>query len=139
MSRRLAQIASTLRRAIQSVFVRGLSDPRIKGSVSVTDVRVDPDLREATVFVSVTPEEAEAATMNGLHAAAKHIRHEVAAQVRLARVPGLRFKLDTSLKEQARVLELIARGVQELKERDASAEPDGQAASPTQTEQEEKE
>lgn len=135
MSKRQAQVASALRRAIQTVFVRGLNDPRIKGSCTVTDVRVDPDLRGATVSVSVTPEDAARATMAGLSAASKHIRHQVSGEVGFARVPDLRFRLDNSLKQQARVIELIAQGVEELRRKEGEPEDAADRASVQEEEQ----
>jgi len=98
------QIASVLRRAVQTVLSRGLADPRVKGMVSVTEVKVSPDLRHATVMVSVLPEDVSKTTMKGLTAAAKHVRHLVSNEVQMRRVPELSFKLDQSLKKQAEVL-----------------------------------
>ena len=57
MSHHLEQVASEVRRRLQDLLVRGLSDPRVRGMVSVTDVKVAPDLSEAYVKVSVLPEE----------------------------------------------------------------------------------
>jgi ribosome-binding factor A len=98
------QVASVLQRAVQAVLSRGLNDPRIKGMITVTSVKVSPDLINATVNVSIHPEESAATTMKGLHAAARHIRSQMARHVEMRRVPDLAFKLDESLKKQAEVL-----------------------------------
>lgn len=115
---RREQVGSVLKRSIQQRLLRGLADPRVKGVITVTDVKVASDLRTATVYVSVTPEEEQELTMHGLRSAAKHIRHEVSDKLTLARTPYLNFKLDKSLKTQSKVLELIARGVAEIDERE---------------------
>ncbi|MEC9372936.1 MAG: 30S ribosome-binding factor RbfA [Planctomycetota bacterium] len=116
MTHRAEQVASNLSRAIQEILVRGLADPRVKGSITVIGCRVSQDLRSATVLVSILPEEEEDLTMHGLRSAARHIRRQVGDKVDMARVPDLHFKLDKSLKTQAEVLDLIARASRELSE-----------------------
>ena len=84
-----------------------LKDPRV-GFASITRVDVSGDLRHAKVFVSVmgTPEE-QAATMKGLKNANGFLRHELAGRLTLRYMPELAFKLDTSIEEGARILDLI--------------------------------
>jgi len=84
-----------------------LKDPRI-GFASITHVEVSGDLRHAKVFVSVMGStEDQAATMKGLKHATGFLRHELAGRLVLRFMPELVFKLDTSIAEGARVLELI--------------------------------
>lgn len=109
------KLASALRRAIQDVLGRGLADPRVRGFVSVTEVRLSADLADATVMVSVLPAEHEELTMHGLRAAASHVRSRVAKEIQMRRMPRLSFKLDRTIKTEARVLGAI---------REAIAEPD---------------
>jgi len=84
-----------------------LKDPRV-GFASITHVEVSGDLRHAKVFVSVmgTPEE-QVATMKGLKHATGFLRHELASRLVLRFMPELIFKLDTSIAEGARILDLI--------------------------------
>ena len=79
MTVRNVQVASIIQRAVQVLLTRGLSDPRVRGLVSVTRVSVTPDLAQATVFVSVIPNTRAELTMHGLRHAAKHIRSALAA------------------------------------------------------------
>lgn len=109
MSRRAEQLGATLARAIQDVIGRGFQDPRIRGLITVTGVQLSDDTRTAVVSVSIYPEAAQNPTIHGLSSAAGHIRHEVADLVAMRQVPELVFRLDESLKKQARVLEAIAR------------------------------
>src|SRR6059058_6595890 len=90
-----------------------VKDPRI-GFASITHVEVSGDLRHAKVFVSVmgSPEE-QTATMKGLKHASGYLRHELADRITLRYMPELVFKLDTSIAEGARVLELIRQNEQE--------------------------
>ena len=90
-----------------------LKDPRV-GFASITRVEVSGDLRHAKVFVSVmgTPEE-QAETMKGLKNANGFLRHELASRLVLRYMPELAFKLDTSIEEGARILNLIQQVEQE--------------------------
>src|SRR5947208_14855774 len=84
-----------------------LKDPRI-GFASITHVEVSGDLRHAKVFVSVMGSaEEQAATMKGLKHATGFLRHELASRLVLRFMPELVFKLDTSIAEGTRILELI--------------------------------
>ena len=84
-----------------------VKDPRV-GFASITRVEVSGDLRHAKVFVSVmgTPEE-QAATMKGLRNATGYLRHELAERIVLRYMPEISFRLDTSIEEGARILDLI--------------------------------
>ncbi|MFP4145617.1 MAG: 30S ribosome-binding factor RbfA [Phycisphaeraceae bacterium] len=121
MSHRIEQVESVLQRAISQVLQRKLSDPRIRGMVSVTRVKVSPDLHEAQVFVSVLPEQYEKTTLSGLRSAASHIHSLLRKQVALRSVPRLDFRLDESLKRQAELHEAINRGI------DRSGDEEGEA------------
>ena len=55
MTQRTEQVASTLKRAVQEVLSRGISDPRIQGLVTVTRVDVSADLANATLYCTVIP------------------------------------------------------------------------------------
>ena len=84
-----------------------VKDPRV-GFASITRVEVSGDLRHAKVLVSVmgTPEEQEE-TMKGLRNANGFLRHELATRLTIRYMPELVFKLDTSIEEGARMLDLI--------------------------------
>jgi len=106
MPKRTDQVASVLQRAITAVITRGLSDPRmdVPALTSVTKVDVSPDLKQAKVFVTVTPDQYERRIVAALGHSAGHISRQVGQQVRLRTIPRLTFALDESLKKEARVL-----------------------------------
>jgi ribosome-binding factor A len=84
-----------------------VKDPRV-GFASITRVEVSGDLRHAKVFVSVMgTDEEQAATIKGLKNAGGFLRHELAQRLTLRYMPELAFKLDTSIEEGARILDLI--------------------------------
>lgn len=103
MSSHSEQVASVLRKAVQGILSKGLSDPRVRGLISVTRVNISPDLADAQVWVSVLPAEHAKLTVRGLGHAAKHIRTQVSKTVALRRMPRLSFHLDESLKKQAEI------------------------------------
>jgi ribosome-binding factor A len=129
MNRRAAQVASEMQKAIQTILDRGLQDPRLaEALLTVTDVRVSDDLRNATVMVSIMPGERENLAMHGLKAAARHIRRQVSNLMEIRQLPEFAFKLDKSAKKQAEVLGAIARVTAEREA--AEARQAEQAAEP---------
>jgi ribosome-binding factor A len=83
--------------------VAALSDPRIRGLVTVTGVRVSPDLASATVFYSVLSREDAVEARKGLQSAAGRVQAAVGAQTRLRRTPRLRFEPDPVVEQVSRV------------------------------------
>ena len=84
-----------------------VKDPRV-GFVSITHVEVSGDYRHAKIFVSVMGnEEEQASTMKALKHATGFLRHELASRLTLRYMPEIVFKLDTSIEQGARILELI--------------------------------
>lgn len=108
-SRRVARVASLIKREVSQMLVTGIKDDRVgAGMVSVTDVDVSGDLQHAKIFVSIYgTDEARAETMNGLQAAAGYVRSELGQRIRLRRTPEVIFREDRSVERGTRVLSLI--------------------------------
>ena len=84
-----------------------LKDPRI-GLVTITGVVTAPDLRHATVYVSVLgSEKKRSATMRGLEAAHGLLQSRLARQLRMKRTPQLTFEYDPSVERGVRMSRLI--------------------------------
>lgn len=107
MTKRVEQVESVIKRALAQTLSRDISDPRIEGLVSITDVDISPDLREARIGVSVLPDKYEKRTLAGLRAAAGHIHGRLKKRVDMRIVPHLNFVLDRQLKKQAEVLDAL--------------------------------
>jgi ribosome-binding factor A len=107
MGYRKARVESALQRAIGHAVLRRVADPRVQGMVSVTAVKVSPDLHEAQVFVSVMPAEHEERALEGLQCAAGLIQSVIGEQVAMRQMPRLAFRRDASLKTQAEVTRAI--------------------------------
>ena len=130
MSHRIAQIESTMKRALSQVLQRDISDPRIEGLVSITDVKVAPDLSEAYVSVSVLPEDKQKRTLFGLRHAAGHIHSKLNKHLRLRTIPQLHFRLDESLKKQAEVFQAIDKAMEKTGETASDTENQNPASGP---------
>ncbi len=112
MSHRIAQFEATLKKAIAEILQRDMADPRIDGFISITRVKISSDMRNATIFVSVMPQEKESKNIHGLRHATGHIRTLVFKKMATRTVPRFKFVLDESLKKQAAVMEAIHRGLE---------------------------
>ncbi len=102
MSGRTRKVESQLKEIVGEE-VAALSDPRIKGLVTVTGVRVTPDLAQATIFYSVLSNEGLEDAREGLQSAAGRIQAAVGAQTRLRRTPRLRFEPDPIVENASRI------------------------------------
>jgi ribosome-binding factor A len=84
-----------------------LKDPRI-GFVTVTGVKVTPDLRHAFVYYTTMGDERErAATRAGLRSAIPHLRGVIGHEVRLKFLPELEFEEDATIERGERIDEII--------------------------------
>ena len=94
-------------REILAEAVGALKDPRV-GFVTITGVKVSPDLHVAWVYYSVLGNErAKAGTRAALRSATPFLRHELGRQIHLKVTPELRFEEDEVLVTGRRVDELI--------------------------------
>ena len=108
-SQRQLRVGEELRHALAWILERGeVRDPDLKGvSVTVTEVRVSPDLRKATVFVFPLGGGETEAVVTGLTRARPFLRRHVANAVRLKFVPDITFRADTSFDEASRIDTLL--------------------------------
>ena len=109
MSRRTERVNELLREEISQIIASQLKDPRLgSGLVTVTEVDVSPDLRNANVYVShLGPEEERRDVLRALESASHYLHAELLRRLTMRRVPELRFRFDPSLERGARLTELI--------------------------------
>jgi ribosome-binding factor A len=94
-------------REVLSEGIGTLKDPRI-GFVTVTGVDTSPDLRQATVYVSVLGSEKKRdATIAGLQSSHGVLQSRVNRELRLKRTPQLTFEYDPTVERGARLSQLI--------------------------------
>lgn len=102
-------------------------DPRVRG-VTVTRVEMAPDMRNATVHVSVmgTPAQQQLA-LRGLANSAGFLQAQIAEKIETRYTPRLRFELDGGVKhslEIARVLGSVLPGASEPDQADTDLPPE---------------
>lgn len=104
---RMRRVDEAVREVLGDAVSRDLKDPRI-GFVTVTDVRTSPDLRHATVYVSVlgTPDDQQA-TLDGLASGHGILQSRIARELRMKRTPTLQFALDHTAERAAHLEALI--------------------------------
>ena len=108
MARRSLKLAEALKDEISEVVGFELDDPRLE-TVTVTDVTVSEDLRDAKVFVLVQGNEQEVAeAMKALQNAMVFVRQQVAMNLSLRHVPHLHFARDTAEENAARINQLLS-------------------------------
>ena len=104
---RAKKVADRIREIVASMIEFKIKDPRI-GFVTITEVRVTGDLREASVFYTVYGDEhARSGTKAALDSARGMIRSEVGKQLGIKFTPSLEFILDAIPEGAARIEELL--------------------------------
>lgn len=108
-SQRQLRVGEALRHALSEYLERReLRDPALEGRlVTVSEVRVSPDMRHATAFVSALGEDDMDAVLTGLTRAAPHINSQVAGMMRLKYSPKLSFIADTSFDQANKISEIL--------------------------------
>ncbi|KAA5603737.1 30S ribosome-binding factor RbfA [Roseospira marina] len=130
---RQLRVGEELRHALAWTLEEGnIRDPALAETpVTVTEVRVSPDLRNATVFCMPLGggEAAEAEVLAGLRRVKPYLRHELAARVRMRYIPDLTFATDTSFDVADRIEAIlhspeVARDVDPDESEPDESEPD---------------
>lgn len=107
-SPRVPKLADQIKVIVAQMLERRIKDPRL-GFVTVTDVRLTGDAREATVFYTVLgSEEEQAATAAALVSATGLIRSEVGKQLSLRFTPTIAFVRDAVPENARQIEELLA-------------------------------
>ncbi len=125
-SQRQLRVGEEVRHVLARLLERGvLRDPVLAGvSVTVTEVRLSPDLRNATVFVMPLGGIEVEAVVQALGRAAAFLRRQVAGTVALRNVPALTFIADPSF-DQAGHIEALLRNPRVARDLISEAGPEG--------------
>lgn len=124
-SQRQLRVGEELRHLMARLLNAGEAhDPDLAGaSITVSEVRVSPDLKNATVFVLPLAGRNESTILSALKRAAPFFRHRLAEELALRYTPRLSFQLDRSFDEAERVERLLAK---ERVRRDLDPEAEGE-------------
>jgi ribosome-binding factor A len=104
----MRRVDEAMREVLSDAIAQELKDPRI-GFVTVTAVDTSPDLRHATVWVSVLGDESQRRlTLDGLQSAHGILQRAVAAQLRMKNTPQLDFHYDDTAERADRLERLLS-------------------------------
>ena len=109
-SQRQLKVGETIRHALAEIFARGeiVDDVLDQYSLTVSEVRMTPDLKLATIFVLPLGGAGAEDAVEHLDKHKRFLRGELARRVSLKFMPELRFKIDTSFASSKRIDELLA-------------------------------
>jgi ribosome-binding factor A len=106
-TRRTARVASMIREVVSTAILTELRDPRIR-NVTVLGADVSPDLRYATVRISVMGDSKTAAlTMHGLNSARGFLQSRVGEYIKSRYTPELKFVIDDGIRKSFETASLL--------------------------------
>lgn len=100
---RQGRIDEEFKKEISSIINYDLKEPTVTGLISVTRVKVTPDLKYAKVWVSILNAKNIEETLKGLAKSSGFIRSELAKRINLRYTPELSFVIDDSLEYGERI------------------------------------
>lgn len=110
--RRPERVADILREEISQIVGFELEDPRLT-MVTVTDVKISDDLRDARVYFTVSGDEKEhQAALSALQRAAPYVRKQLGLSLNLPRTPEIHFVRDR-IEEQGERVDHLLHGIQQ--------------------------
>ena len=111
--RRIQRIQSRIRQDVADLFLSEFKDPRLRGVISITRVKVSKDLTNARIFYSVLGSAADKRSVERfLVAATPKVQKMVAGGLRIRVLPKLVFQFDDSIEKQMAVSNLIDRALE---------------------------
>ncbi len=115
---RLNRINEELKREISNIINYEVTNSNVTGIVSVTSVKITPDLRYAKVYVSILNSKNVKQTLAGLKSSSGFIRSRVAEKVNLRVTPELIFELDDSMQYGQKIDTILKEIMKDIKPED---------------------
>ncbi|MEJ5227325.1 30S ribosome-binding factor RbfA [Thermodesulfovibrio sp.] len=104
--KRSKRLGVLLREEVADIILNKIKDPRL-GFITVTDVELSDDLRNAKVFVSVLKEEERTQSLQILNEAKGFVRNEIAKRLRIKIIPTFEFLIDESIEHGFKIDKLL--------------------------------
>jgi ribosome-binding factor A len=102
------RVGEEIAHEINAMLAGELKDPRLEGMVVVSEVRVQPDMKHARVFINMHGSGKEQSdAIKALEHASGFIRRELIERLQLRRLPELHFTLDHSQEYTERIDQLL--------------------------------
>ena len=115
---RMNRIDEELKKEISNIINYELNNPKVTGLISVTNVKVTPDLRYARVYVSIINAKNKKATLAALKQSSGYIRTLIAKKINLRMTPEIIFEFDDSIEYGAKIDSIINEIAKDLKPQD---------------------
>lgn len=126
VTRRTLKAAEAIREVVSMAILTELRDPRVE-HVTVTGVDVAPDMRTATIMVSIMGDESrQTLCLRGLQNSAGFLQSKIAKRIDTRYTPRLTFEIDEGVKksiEVGRILQELADERAQLAAQKAGAKP----------------
>lgn len=107
MSIKQNRMSERIRAILSELLLREVADPRLQ-HVTVTEVKLDPELMFADVYVNALADETrETEVLAGLSRASGFLRREIGKRIRLRNTPELHFHWDATLERGEHLNQLI--------------------------------
>ena len=96
MSYRIEKVSKLIKEEISLIFLHKLKDPAF-GLITITNVKVSPDLRIAKVYLSVFDKKKRKLVLERINETKSFIRTELAQRIKIRFVPELEFFIDDTI------------------------------------------
>ena len=93
MSKRTEQVAELLRQEINNIILKDFEAP-LGTLVSVSDITVSPDLKNATAYLSVIPSGKLGSTLELIKKFSPHLQRELNKKIVLRAIPKIHWEID---------------------------------------------
>ena len=115
---RLNRINEELKREISNIINYEVTNSNVTGMVSVTSVKISPDLRYAKVYLSILNSRNTKQTLAALKSSSGFIRSRIAAKINLRVTPELVFELDESMQYGEKIDTILKDIMKDIKPED---------------------
>ncbi len=106
---RIEKLQELIKQEVGKMLLYDIKDPRI-GFVTVTDVEMTGDLREAKIFISIMGDDEKISeTLEGINSALGFIRREIGKRIKIRFTPEISFALDKSLDYSEHIQKILRR------------------------------
>lgn len=132
MSQRLQRLADQIQRTLAVLIRDEINDPRLTGFVTISAVKVSPDLGYADIYVTILGndvsdddlyKEVHAESLKVLNNASGFLRTELSRTLKTRTTPRLRFHYDEVVAHGNRMMSLVSEAMQKTAQDEPQAEP----------------
>ena len=119
---RIEKLQELIKQEVSKMLLYDIKDPRI-GFVTVTEVEMTGDLREAKIYVSIMGNDEQVkSSWEGLNSALGFIRREIGKRIKIRFTPEISFALDKSLDYSEHIQKLLLKVKSEETHNEINAE-----------------